>query len=1147
MNGKIMPSPQPQPQPKDNNILAHLPLLPHPTTSIPQDINILVNKKMDFFQDIIQKTIIHVNRNKLLDILGVGEVNSCINSLNILSEKVKKISHISNTETIINSLQLINNDLSAILKIYGTESLEDLLTICFGNNNSIIIPDPDLLKYELLKKYFHPTSYRVVITKSQSESKIEIVATATTATTATTTATTATTATTTATADKDIHKHKKLVFSDEFVDPTIKNLDCIDISLNVKPFHLKVYGIKMYIYNSVLKTTLLINGIVDDIIIGFLNNKYINSMVEIINNPINKPNNSEFQGETFNNFITSLTLKDYLTNSNFIDIYNKYNGYLNQYKSIKQKTLAHTVNDFISSDLYIKRNILIQLLINVTTQDNKYMAYLLYDVLSNDNNGSIDTHEQVMLFDSFPWSIKQYFRDAMKKTIQYTNDLSNFDINKIPLEQQICLLKAPDSVKERAMMKLKEIKAKSEDSGSKSRQYLDGLLKIPFNVYIKEPVMFIMDDIRRRFLELITTNTVTSIPQKDKYTSLEIVKYIKMIKANNDQPEPNNKMILIAILVNALTINLDKNELIMNIMKLNNIIVSQKIPGIHKITYSGKKKTELCTIIADFINRCYKNHADTPIIDEINKLCKINNPSPSSHSPPSLTSKKIDHITEKFNTITEYIKNVRITLDEAVYGHEKAKGQIEKIIAQWVNGNHDGYCFGFEGAPGLGKTSLAKRGLSNCLKDELGNSRPFAMIAMGGDANGSTLHGHNYTYVGSTWGSIVQILMDKKCMNPIIFIDEVDKISKTEHGREIVGILTHLLDSTQNDSFQDKYFSGIDLDLSKVLFILSYNDPEAIDKILLDRIHRIKFTNLSLEDKLVVANTHMLPEIYKKFGLEDMIHFNDDAIKFIIENYTCESGVRKMKEKLFEIVGDINIDILKNQTSYINIDFPIKITIDDIKNKYFKDKQEVRIKKIHGESRIGIANGMWANAMGQGGTLPIEAKFYPCETFMNLKLTGMQGDVMQESMNVALTLAYSLTPPDRCIIINDLYNSKTASKYGIHMHTPEGSVSKNGPSAGSCITTVIYSLLNNRKIKYNFAMTGEITLDGSVTAIGGLDHKITGSIKAGVTAFIFPEENKRDFEKFMEKYAETALLKDKNIQFYPVSKIQEVFDLILEQ
>jgi ATP-dependent Lon protease len=197
----------------------------------------------------------------------------------------------------------------------------------------------------------------------------------------------------------------------------------------------------------------------------------------------------------------------------------------------------------------------------------------------------------------------------------------------------------------------------------------------------------------------------------------------------------------------------------------------------------------------------------------------------------------------------------------------------------------------------------AKRGLSNCLKDDKGVSRPFSMIQMGGDSNGSTLHGHNYTYVGSMWGSIVQILIDKKCMNPIIFIDEVDKISRTEHGKEMVGILTHLLDPAQNDCFQDKYFTGIDLDLSKALFILSYNDVEAIDKILMDRVHRIKFNNLSLEDKLVICNTHILPDVYKKMGLEDIIYFSDDVLKFIIEEYTSESGVRKLKEILFEVVA----------------------------------------------------------------------------------------------------------------------------------------------------------------------------------------------------------------------------------------------------
>ena len=182
------------------------------------------------------------------------------------------------------------------------------------------------------------------------------------------------------------------------------------------------------------------------------------------------------------------------------------------------------------------------------------------------------------------------------------------------------------------------------------------------------------------------------------------------------------------------------------------------------------------------------------------------------------------------------IEKIRDTLEESVHGHEKAKRQVERIIGQWITGEQSGYCFGFEGPPGVGKTSLAKLGLANCLKDEDGVSRPFAFIAIGGASNSSTLDGHNYTYVGSTWGKIVDILMEKKCMNPIIFIDELDKVSKTEHGKEIIGILTHLIDSTQNSAFQDKYFTGIDLDLSKALFIFSYNDVEAIDSIIISSI-----------------------------------------------------------------------------------------------------------------------------------------------------------------------------------------------------------------------------------------------------------------------------------------------------------------------
>ena len=320
-----------------------------------------------------------------------------------------------------------------------------------------------------------------------------------------------------------------------------------------------------------------------------------------------------------------------------------------------------------------------------------------------------------------------------------------------------------------------------------------------------------------------------------------------------------------------------------------------------RISHSGKKISYIKNSISKFINTFKDNlivfehlykyfHLSKINIDKINNDIKI------------IESKKLD--------ICNYMNDVNDILDNAVHGHENAKRHIERIIGQWISGDQDGYCFGFEGPPGVGKTSLARKGLANCLKDSDGQPRPLSFIAMGGASNGSTLAGHNYTYVGSTWGKIVDILMDTKCMNPIIFIDELDKISKTENGKEIIGILTHLIDRTQNEQFQDKYFNGVDLDLSKALFIFSYNDVSCLDRILLDRIHRIKFDHLTLEDKLKICNKYILPEFYKKFNMKNL-NFSNDILTYIIETYTNESGVRKLKEIIFEIISEINLEFLK--------------------------------------------------------------------------------------------------------------------------------------------------------------------------------------------------------------------------------------------
>lgn len=268
---------------------------------------------------------------------------------------------------------------------------------------------------------------------------------------------------------------------------------------------MKIHGIKLYVYNSNNKS-ILISGFVDDIILEFLNNKYILSKKNDI--ILNLPNEEIFKSSAFTNFADSLTLKEYLIHNN-TDIYNKYVGYVSQLNSLKQKTIAQTIKDFTSSDLSSKRLILTQLLIKSDNYENQYLAYLLYDMLSNDTTESgIDTTEQTMLFNNFSWSLKQYFRNAMKNTIQYTHKLSNADISKIPLEQQICLLKTCDIVKEKAMLKLKEIKSKSEDSGSKARQYLDALLKIPFGIYRKEPILNLMNTIRRNFNEVSKSYTL---------------------------------------------------------------------------------------------------------------------------------------------------------------------------------------------------------------------------------------------------------------------------------------------------------------------------------------------------------------------------------------------------------------------------------------------------------------------------------------------------------------------------------------------------------------------------------------------------------------------------------------------------------------
>ena len=284
-----------------------------------EDVILLVERKLQFFKDVIQKTILYVRKNKALDILGVSDVIACIDKLTEISKQIQELFEINNTKTnteiLINNLQIINNDLSSLFKIFGTENLEDLLLICFGNNNKITHTELEISKFELLKKYFHPTSYKV-INKKDDGSKT---------------------------------KSKKTV--DENIDEKTNNLDCFDVLNNSKKFHMKVYGMKVYIYNSSLKKGLIVYGIVDDVVISFLKNKYIMTIQKEITT--NLPS-SGFNEKNLENFMSSLILKDYFINNSYTGIFNKFAGYLSQNNNLKQKTIAQTIKEFISDEYFQK-------------------------------------------------------------------------------------------------------------------------------------------------------------------------------------------------------------------------------------------------------------------------------------------------------------------------------------------------------------------------------------------------------------------------------------------------------------------------------------------------------------------------------------------------------------------------------------------------------------------------------------------------------------------------------------------------------------------------------------------------------------------------------------------------------------------------
>ena len=345
-----------------------------------------------YFHELIQKTIIAIQKYKQYDILGANELNIATQALEShyidLTNNYAMLKKKDNIKTVTSNISEIRNNLNNIFRLYGTESIQDLLNVCFGDNyvNNI---KWDNNKYILLEKYFHPSSFKTIPWNN-----------------------------TTVHGKKGIEKNK--LVEDFVIVENSDNLECFDLSRTSDIFQSKVYGIKIAFHNKKDKKTIIVSGLLDELLTTCINNEYVLKKISAINkkSKIDK----DCESKTFTRYIDSLTLKEIIVYSDD-EIINKYHGHMNQVVLIKQKNISQVVKEFMNSDLYGQRNTLIQLLLKSDDHEYQYLAYLLYDLLSSDNNGSIDTTEQTLLFDSLPWKIKSFFKEAMKETIDYTNNL----------------------------------------------------------------------------------------------------------------------------------------------------------------------------------------------------------------------------------------------------------------------------------------------------------------------------------------------------------------------------------------------------------------------------------------------------------------------------------------------------------------------------------------------------------------------------------------------------------------------------------------------------------------------------------------------------------------------------------------------------
>lgn len=451
-------------------------------------------------------------------------------------------------------------------------------------------------------------------------------------------------------------------------------------------------------------------------------------------------------------------------------------------------------------------------------------------------------------------------------------------------------------------------------------------------------------------------------------------------------------------------------------------------------------------------------------------------------------------------------------LDEDHYGLKKVKERIiQQIAVMILNKKQTGSILLFVGAPGTGKTSIGQS-IARALH------REYVRISLGGIRDEAEIRGHRRTYVGAMPGRIMEGMKRSGVMNPVMVLDEVDKLAKDYSG-DPGSALLEVLDPEQNHTFTDHYMN-VPYDLSNVLFVCTANTTDTIPEPLLNRMEVIQFPGYTAVEKASIARKHLLPREMKSMGIKAQnLKVTDEAILRIIEEYTAEAGVRGLKKQLSTLCRYAAVMLVKGEQK--------SITVSAKRLPEFLGRNRIHHDQVLEKSVPGVVTGLaWTQAGGE--ILFIETAL--TKGSGNVQITGQLGEVMQESAQIAITLAKRMFPKE----------AEKLKESDLHIHVPSGAVPKDGPSAGITLVTALSSLLTGRCVNTKLAMTGEISLRGGVMPIGGLPEKLMAAQRAGVQKVLIPWDNREDLEDVAEEVKQ-------ELEIIPVKSIEEVLDLAMEQ